>query len=204
MGGFDTPRLFVDTGDPTAYEQYGLAVTTRRPTIRTAGNWLLAIWELYIRTPSATRFAIFQDDIVTCKNLKEYLSKCKYPKQGYWNLITYPKNQAKAPDHDGWFKSDQLGKGAQALVFSYDAIIALLTQPYILHRINNERKGHRCIDGTIVNSLKNAGWTEWCHNPSLVCHTGETSVMGNPKQPATESFRGEDVDALSFLGASYE
>lgn len=201
--GFDAPRLFVDScDDPRSWErEFGLSVTPRWPAIRLWGNWTLALGELYLRNPKATRFAIFQDDIVACRDLRAYLERCTYPERGYWNLITYPMNQKPAL---GWAEASRKrrGLGAQGLVFSRDAVITLLTNNHAVQRSLDKDQGWRKIDGGVVHALNSAGWLEYCHNPSLIRHTGDVSSFGNGKQPRDLSFRGEGWSALEMLGGS--
>lgn len=205
-GGFDKPRLFVDgcTSEiAQGYErEFKLEVTSRYPTIRTFGNWALALIELYIRTPTATRFAIFQDDFVTYKGLREYLTRSEYPDKGYLNLYTFPENQAKAPkDRYGWFKSNQKGLGAVALVFSKNALLTLLNSQHLLERPMDAMRGYRWVDGGVVTAMNKAGWSEYVHTPSLVQHTGLHSSMRSKPQPTAPFFLGEDFDATQLLPA---
>lgn len=222
-GGFESPRLFVDGCANYLWwrSTFNLEVTCRKPQIRTFGNWILGLAELYIREPYADRYAMFQDDFVTYRNLRQYLEWCTYPDgqatpdKGYWNLYTFPRNQALAPKNsnggtiDGWFESNQLGKGAVALVFCKEAVKILLEnrhfiidRPEDIDRPGYVGRGWRAIDGGIVSALKQAGWKEYCHTPSLVQHTGMKSSMGNRTHPLAESFRGESFDALQLLSCS--
>lgn len=212
--GFDRPHLFVDgvRDLPAWMGEYD--VTTRTRPALTAANWVLALYELWARDSTADRFAVFQDDFVTYANLREYLESCEYPEKGYWNLYTFPVNQNLAPktEHggtvDGWFRANQLGKGAVALVFDAAAVRALLGQEYLVDRFlsvdaaprqPNTRRCDRSIDGGIVEALKRRGWTEWCHSPSLVQHAGIESSMGNRPHRLAESFRGETYDAREMI-----
>lgn len=201
--GFYSPRLFIDGGEnPDRYKAMypGCQVTCREPKIRTHGNWVLSMYELYIRNPLMDRYAIFQDDFVTYPNLKEYLDQCQYPERGYWNLYTMPKNQEICPkDHTGWYLSNQRGLGAVALVFSREAVIALLSGKPLVERVMDKRRGHKAVDGGIVHTMKKQGYKEYVHNPSLVQHTGEKSSMGNGRQPLAESFNGEGFDARELI-----
>lgn len=83
LAGFDTPRIFADgvrAEDAMRWERdLGLEVTSRYPTVFTQGNWSLALSELFIREPTADRYAIFQDDFVTYRGLRAYLDGCYYP-----------------------------------------------------------------------------------------------------------------------------
>jgi len=113
-GGFDSPRLFVD-GDADGRDwerEFGLPVTARGgDPVRTAGNWALSLLELYYRDPSAERFALFQDDFVTCRGLRKYLSRVRIPQDGYFNLYTFPSNQEVAP---GALPGEKEGVGVDA------------------------------------------------------------------------------------------
>jgi len=211
--GFDRPSLFadsIDLGNASEYEGYfGFEFTTtspRSPKIGAFGNWLLGLWELYIRNPNANRYAMFQDDLVTYKNLRTYLERCRYPIKGYWNLFTFLAD-CNEPLIKGqpvsWYKSDQYGRGALALVFDRKTVMDLLSSDSIVQRVIDCHKRHRSIDGAVNDALKRKGYVEYIHNPSLVQHTGtETTIPKKPdalKVRVAESFRGEDFDAMELL-----
>jgi hypothetical protein len=213
-GGFDKPRLFVDgVKDASRYDHLGLEVTTRYPTIRTYGNWLLALWELYIRNPAAERYAIFQDDIITYRNLRQYLEQTTYgqgPGNGfrnlYYNLYTYPVNQNPPPseEYTGWHASNQMGRGALALVFSRPAISTLLEQPHIIAHPQNAQRGWRGVDGAVVTAMGAGQWLEYIHAPTLVQHTGTdlSSMKNRGYRELPITFKGESYDALQLLPAT--
>lgn len=211
--GFDKPRLFVD-GDTWngEWDRFGLEMTFRYPTIRTHGNWILSLQELFIRETAAERFAIFQDDFITSKNLKTYLEALPYPdgsdgrERGYLNLYTFPANQERFPMEGqtgrqkfGWMLSNQFGRGAVALVFNRDAVLALLSSPHMVERPLDPNRGWKAVDGGIVTAMAKAGWKEYVHNPSLVQHTGLVSSMRNRPHKLSISFQGEDFDCLELL-----
>ena len=166
--------------------------------------------ELLIRFPTADRFAMFQDDIVTVKNLKAYLDASQYPTNGYWNLFTMPRNQTLAEKvgqtgrfKNGFYLSNQKGLGALGLVFDRETLIELLHHQHTLRRFLDVEKGWQSIDGGIVTALRKAGWKEWVHTPSLVQHKGTVSSMKpGSKHPDAETFPGEDFDALSLLAST--
>lgn len=196
--GFDQPRLFIDACDVETADIWRgrYPITLRRERIRTFGNWVLALWELYLRNPHADRYAIFQDDLVCSKNLRDYLESCKYPDKGYLNLYTFPENEKR---FKGWYLSNQKGLGAVALVFNRDAVCTILQSKHMVERPQDKQRGHKSIDGGIVTGFSKAGWREYVHNPSLVQHIGTTSSMGNKKQPTAPTFRGEDFDLMSLV-----
>lgn len=210
-GGFPSPRLFVDgpsRENRPRWEAFGMEVTYRTPKIRTFGNWLLALMELYIREPASDRYALFQDDLICSKNLRQYLEKVPYPDKGYLNLYTFPSNQRLAPKTQGFFKAAELnsgpegfqtGRGAVGLVFSLEAVTTLLRSVHLLERPQDSTRGWKSVDGGVVTSMNKAGWYEYVHNPSLLQHTGQVSSMGSKPQKLAESFRGEEFDCLELL-----
>jgi len=206
--GFANPRLFVDGAEsvPGWLDEY--AITLRHPTIRTPAHWTLALWELYLRDPTMDRYAIFQDDLVCVKNMKRYLERVPYPEKGYLNLNTFPENEyARLNRHaegqhpvkpDGFYPSNQRGRMAVELVLSNEACKTLLCAPHMVERVQSKRR-HICIDGGVVTAMKKQGWQEFVHEPSLTWHTGDESTMGHKRQPAAQTFPGEDFDALTLL-----
>jgi hypothetical protein len=232
--GFDRPRLFVDglkaefvPGWIDAFD--GLEVTARWPRIRTVGNWLLSAWELLIRNPMAGRFAVFQDDIAACRNLRVYLDTVPWPERGYLNLHTHGPNElAVKGKPDGWHRGHpnnndptlQIGYGAAALCFTREGLSACLSSFHMLKKVSDVRPDHKGstdgkprtyadggprllgnvrIDGAIVTAMNLAGWSEFVHQPSLVEHTGHDSSMGARRYRAAATFRGEGFDALELL-----
>lgn len=202
--GFDSPRLFVD-GPPDGFEQFGLAVTARHERVRTFANWILTITELYQRNPTADRFAVFQDDLLACRNLRQYLDTCEYPKDGYWNLFTFPSNQSRVETESvGWFKSNQKGLGAVGLVFSREAVETLLSSKHMILYPQNREKGWKLVDMAIAKAMNDSGWSEYCHNPSLIEHVGTKSSMGSPRLPQSQTFLGVDFDANELTDLRYQ
>jgi hypothetical protein len=189
-------------------------MTLRWPRIKAYGNWVLGLIELFIRSPVAHRYAMFQDDFVACRDLRHYLDRVPYPEKGYWNLYTFPRNQGLCPQgYVGFFKSDQLGKGLVANVFSREAVETLLMhqenlpkdrQPVghlVLKATGPAPRSFKSVDGGICEALVMRGkWTEYVHNPSLVQHTGDRSTIEmQPPHEKAISFRGEDWSAMELL-----
>lgn len=205
--GFGDPRLFVDGCDtPTDYVAFQRPVTCRpNPPLRIVGNFMLSLAELYVRDPFANRYAIFQDDILCVNNLREYLSRCEYPKDGYLNLYTYHENYAFTKGKPGWNRSNQRGLGALGLVFDRNAVQKLLENGHMIRKPTaaNRLRAWKALDGGVVEGMKHAKIYEYVHNPSLLQHIGDMqSTLGNDShqfQAPTIHFPGVNFDALSCL-----
>jgi hypothetical protein len=205
--GFGDPRLFVDGCDnPHDYDAFQRPVTCRpTPPLRIVGNFMLGLAELYVRDPMADRYAMFQDDVVCVINLREYLSKCTYPRDGYLNLYTYHENFAFTRGKPGWNRSNQRGLGALGLVFNRDVAQKLMESGHMIRKpaSANHKRSWKALDGGIVSGLKAFGVYEYVHNPSLVQHIGTMqSTLDNNRhmwQNPTEHFPGVNFDALELL-----
>jgi hypothetical protein len=221
QGGFDAPRLCVDGvthAEAAALEQrLSLPVSARNPALHIAHNWTLTLVELYLRQPDADRFAVLQDDFVCVRNLRQYLEQTPFPEKGYWNCHTFAENQTHCPPgHRGFYRSNQRGRGALALVFDRAAVVALFTSPHFVTRPQDLHRGWRSIDGGIVTALVKAGWSEYVHAPSLTQHIGRQSTSAKQNVPKeldgtlpphvwrgedqAPTFPGEGFDALTLLG----
>lgn len=197
--GFDNPHIFIDDCQTPPESLAMYATTCSCPRLRTAAHWYLSAVHLYLLQPHAERYAIFQDDLVTYKNLREFLEANPMPKKSYLNLYTFPANE----HGKGWHMSNQRGLGAVALVFDNEGLRLLLASPHLVNRPMDERRGHHSIDGGIVESMRKVYYKEWVHSPTLVQHTGVNSSMGNRKHPQAVSFLGEDFDAKKLLVGEY-
>lgn len=196
MAGFKFPTIFVDgcSGD---YSKYELPVVYRSSKIQAFGNWILTLLELWIRNPRAKRYAIFQDDFLAYRNLKDYLDTQKLPENHYWNLYTFPQNEELENSH-GWRLSNQRGRGAVALVFGVEVVQKILASPKMIDKPRAVRNPHRSIDGTLIDSLAPLGVKELVHYPTLVQHIGDCSAIGNPQHKKPSSWMGEDFDAMEL------
>lgn len=200
--GFDKPHLFIDKMEDEEglnYDGFDFVDTRHSPKLGVTGNWFLSLWELFIREPKADRYAIFQDDFVTYKGLREYLEKVSYPPRGYLNLNTFPRNEQLAKGVEGWYLSKQTGKSATALIFDTEAVETILLDYHWIGKFRSGRKSHCNVDGSIIDLMKPKGFKEYVHMPSLVQHTGDISSFSGKKYPKSNSFRGEDFNILELL-----
>ena len=194
--GFNEPRVFID-GQRFLKLPSCLAdlKTVCREKIGIRGSWILALWELYLREPHSDRYAIFQDDLVSTIGLRGYLESCPYPDRGYLNLYTIQEN---LKDTIGWHKSNQLGKGAVALVFDNLAARTLLDTKFIIDQAQAIKHKKDSVDGMIIDALRGKGWSEYVHTPSLIQHVGLISTLGHRYGSEALSFPGEEFDVQYF------
>lgn len=214
-GGFDQPRLFVDGHldlVPRWFDQYRTHIHDQK--VFAFGNWLLALHTMLIISPDCDFYAIFQDDVRSSKNVRQFVEASGFPeKKSYLNLVTYPVNHPGVDvpvnqGYEGWHLSNQRGKGAQALIFDREGVMALLSNEQFNRRCldlsidgRGRIRGRKNIDGGVCDCLVGQlGYKEYVHSPSMMSHLNDVpSVIGNPAQPKIGSWRGEGFDAMACL-----
>jgi hypothetical protein len=201
-GGFDDPILFVDGTHPQVPSLgtclvKDLIKVYRERNLGPFSNFVLGLWELYLRNPTSNRYAMFQDDMVCYVNLRSYLDSCKMPDNSYWNLYTWPVNVKE--NIKGWSLSDQCGRGAVALVFSNEGLRHLLMQKFLVNHKQDSHRMYKHIDRAVAISYRDSGWHEYIHVPSLVQHIGTYSSCKNSTHPISPVFEGETYDATLLI-----
>jgi hypothetical protein len=186
--GFDRPVLFVD-GHIPAYEDLEVVCHPRVGQLR---NWMLGLFTLFT-TKEADRYAIFEDDVLACSQLRDYLERCR-PGKVYWNLLTLDENRVFTSDVPGWHESNQLGRSACGLVFDRSTVDCLLRmERFVRGPANSETMS----DAVVIATLKSLGYKELVHYPSLLQHVGLESTLGNSFGHVS-GFLGVDYDLLSI------
>lgn len=181
--GFPCPRVFVDD-----------------PRLGCASRWALSLYELYLREPQAELYAMFQDDILVCRNVRQYVERTA-PKDGYINLYTDRSNETVL-DRPGWQPSLQRGRGALALVFPKDTMVDLLQAKHLVMKPQAASRPNTNVDGAVIESMLAANRKEYVHMPSLVQHMGQRSTLGMKPFTNSGSFPGETVNALGYEAES--
>jgi glycosyltransferase involved in cell wall biosynthesis len=174
------------------------SVCLRIPKAGAYQNWLLAIWELFLRQPEADFYAMFQEDITLCRGVREYLESIPLPADGYLNLFCWPQNERLTT---GFHVSSQRGLGALALVFPQSVLVSLLSSGHLVERMYGDRvRRNKYIDGAVITSLNKCGILEYVHSPSLVQHVQiESSLDPNKPHQQAPTFPGAKADARAYI-----
>lgn len=224
-GGFTSLRLFVD-GDADhegwAEQFKGHQIRCRPQQLGVVGAWIGSLTELYLASPRADRYALFQDDLTCSAHLRQYLERSGYPHRGYLNLYTFTAgNEAVVRGKPvGWHEAClvnppdrnpnlyQAGRGAVALVFDNEAVRAALSSPGLWHKPSSPDLGHTSgrikIDGALVTCMNNAGFREYIHNPSLVQHAGFESSRPEAQDPNSGAYRYGHMQAQTYRGDGFD
>lgn len=179
IAGWSAPRIIAD-GDVVIEEQWRhLPVTHRNPQIGAWPSYYLTLIELLMRQPQADAFLIVQDDVVMFRHsgLRDYLESILWPdrRPGVVSLFC---SRAYMKNTPGWHCLDtSLVWGGQALIFSGEAAVELVSDPRIVrHRFQGDR-GLTGIDGLIGAWAFDTNTPVYVSSPSLSQHIGHVSSL---------------------------
>ncbi len=191
--GFDRPTLFVDG----ALDGCTDLNVIQHPRVGQLHNWLNALFWLYSMTPRADRFAIFEDDILICRQAREYLDRCPLLEKSWWNLLTHDDNISEAHKVLGWQASVQLSRGAAGLVFDRRGVECILRSPEVGNYLKD---GGKTSETAVSVALRSVNYREMVHYPSLIQHVGWESTLGHswPSDRLVKNFLGEDFHLMSI------
>lgn len=176
--GWDTPRIFVDGEvDPGSLPPH-LEVTRRTPQVGAWPSWWLALTELLMRHPKAEAFMIVQDDVVLFRHrkLRQYLEDFLWPEEGP-SVVSLFCSRAYTTEQAGWRRLDEnLVWGGQALIFSREACLGLLSDPRVIrHRLTPS--GFAGIDSVVGRWAERHHVPVYVSTPSLAQHIGQVSAI---------------------------
>lgn len=176
--GWDTPRIFVDGEVDLGSLPSRLKVTRRDPQVGAWPSWYLALTELLMRNPQADAFMIVQDDVVLFRHrkLRQYIEDFLWPEKGPC-VVSLFCSRAYTAEKVGWHRLDEnLVWGGQALLFSREACLGLLSDPQVLgHRLT--KSGFAGIDSVVGRWAERHNVPVYVSTPSLAQHIGQVSSI---------------------------
>ena len=187
--GWEGVQVFAD-GDCDVPNGY--LVTRRQCAAGAFSNWLLGLTELVQRQPKATWYAMFQDDLVLCRGVRERVESLDWS-----GVLSLYQSVHHRSDKTRLYTGGRGFVGALGLVFDRETAHKLISSDLgVSHRLRRTRQND-WIDGAVGQWCKQNDVTLWIHGPSLCQHIGDTSTLGHSERP-TEKFVGEDFDATTL------
>ena len=177
--GWTTPRLIVDGDVAISAAWDHLPATQRNPRIGAWPSYYLTLIELMMRQPEADAYMIVQDDVVPFRHpgLRAYLESFLWPDRRP-GIVSMFCSRAYTKPQAGWHRLDEnLVWGGQALIFSREATIELVSDPQVVrHRFQGDT-GLANIDGLIGAWAYETDTPVYVSSPSLSQHIGHVSSL---------------------------
>lgn len=167
-------------------------------------NWICALFEAFQLDVDADLFAIFEDDIQICKNVRPYLDAI-LPSLGLFGAIALytPSHLKKSAFglqciHDESYMGARMW-GTQGIVFTSESLASFLTyRSTVMFRREGLGVVNKNRDSALGMWAKQSCKKVYYHTPSLVQHVGNESTIQHAFHES-EDFAGADFDAMSLL-----
>lgn len=205
---------------PTVFAEPGSFVDVDAPVVQR--TFRHGCWKNYVETlrdllslkPDAQAIAVFQDDIVICKNVKDFLEHDLWPGLRTGAVSLYSAEEYESQGVVGIDKRGFMVLGLCAVVYPRDVAHRLV------HEFGHDWRGCHCktsyvddvtkkkaADTWVSSSLKAMGRDVFHYRPSLVQHISDVSSVGhggrhqvrpdtNVKYRMSEHFPGEKADVF--------
>jgi len=195
--GFESVHIFAEPGSWIPEEFCGLPVTVHGQVLGNLGNFFSSLVSLYMASPQADCFAVFQDDIEAARGLRPWCDREFWPADtGIVSLFT---SRVYSADAVGW-RVLKLGffrtYGAQALVFRRDVLEEFLTDGRALESRKSQLEGD---DAVVGEWATRAGIGIAYHTPSLVQHIGAAAAISRPGHGLGRASVAEAVDSVERI-----
>ena len=178
--GWDEPMLLIDGDVEILPSMSGLRASRHSPAAGALPNYILALWELYLRHPAADAYLMIQDDALMLGSsaTRQYLESFLWPDDGACIASLYCSTKY-VQETAGWHKFDKSWVwGAVAFVFSRDALKAFISSPIVFdHRELPDDQGLIEIDVLIGKVAVALDIPIYYPSPSLVQHIGTISTL---------------------------
>ncbi len=177
-----------------------------------SAKWCTAAYKrlLSLENPSwgnAEALLVFEDDVVVCKGLYDYLCAIPWPEPIQKIAMVSPYCHTAYSDYcdfGRWHREDQRTTLAGTQAFLYTRHAAEAMADYLKPDRLNENGDYLGVDVQMGWFARDAGLHVHYHIPSLVQHVGiRNSAVGFTEDLGTiysaQSFPGEDFDARSMV-----
>lgn len=184
--GFD-PVIFAEPETPLSGIE--AEIVQRRAKLGVVVNWIQGLQDLLARFPDAQALAMFQDDILLCKGVREFLEHDLWPRRDSGVVSLYCPN-AKGYERESFTGTRRISQknliGACAMVVPRHVAELIVTGQ---HRNKwrgfaeggqsaiNDPARWKALDAFIGHALAAAGLSADFYDPSLVQHIGKTSTL---------------------------
>ena len=177
--GWKSPRIIADGDVEISANWNHLPITRRIPQIGAWPSYYLTLIELMMRQPHADAYLIVQDDVVMFEHpqLRAYLESILWPDRRP-GIVSLFCSRAYAQPISGWHRLEKnLVWGGQALIFSQEAAIHVVSDLQIVRHRFQGNKGLTNIDGLIGAWAFETDTPVYVSSPSLAQHIGHVSSL---------------------------
>lgn len=141
------------------------------------GNWMLGLYELFIRNIDADAFFMIQDDIVLAPGTRQYLENALWFTDQPHLVSLFGPNAIDKDPSNGWRSSLAYAGGPNSIIMSHETVQEILSSlvPLRYYGVRNQQKVSFDDLGIFVLMSHNE-WPVFYPKPSLGDHIGHQST----------------------------
>lgn len=141
------------------------------------GNWMLGLYELFIRNIDADAYLMIQDDIIVSPGTKKYLEESLWFNEDPHITCLFCPNAIDNDENFGWRTSNSFSGGPTAIVMSHETVQTIITDilPLRFYAIQKSKKSS-FDDLGIFHLMSRKGYKVYYPKPSLCDHIGHIST----------------------------
>lgn len=167
---FSEPGSYIDLGDKWEYVH-----RSRKTGI--FGNWMLGLYELFIRNIDADAYFMIQDDIVLAPESREYLEKSLWFTDKPHLISLFGPNAIDKNPSNGWRSTTNYHGGPNSIIMSHETVQEILSSIVPLQFYGIRHTQNSSFDDLGIFLLMNKkGWPTFYPKPSIGDHIGHQST----------------------------
>jgi GT2 family glycosyltransferase len=179
------PTLFAEPG--TNGLPAGFAIVERPQRLGIWQNYVQTLRDLLTAHPEAQAIVVLQDDVVLCRDVREFLEHDLWPGLNPGMVSLYVPEEKEAGGQAGCDRRGGTVIGICAAVFPRTVAERLVDSPFARAWRGCHHRGgcepdplrKKAIDTGICEQLKAWGLPVWNYRPSLAQHIADTSAVGH-------------------------
>lgn len=161
--------------EPGIYEQHhNWKYCYRSEKIGIFGNWMLGLYELFIRNIDADAFIMIQDDIILPPGLKKYLENSLWFTDNDHIVSLFTPASVSRDQPDGWHKTSEYNGGPAVIVMSHGAVRKILSSTIPLQFYGAQKTSNSSFDDLGIFLIDNL--EVYYPIPSISDHIGHIST----------------------------
>lgn len=174
--GWDTGMIFAEPG---SYIDCGSNwdYVYRSKQTGIFGNWILGLYELFIRNINADAFFMTQDDIVMSPNSRKYLEDALWFTDQPHLVSLFGPNAIDQDPSVGWRETSIYNGGPNAIIMSHETVQEILSSltPLRYYGVQHQKKVS-FDDLGIFKLMSEKNWSVFYPKPSIGDHIGHQST----------------------------
>jgi len=141
------------------------------------GNWILGLYELFIRNIDADAFFMIQDDIVVAPGTRNYLENSLWFTEQPHLVSLFGPNAIDKDPSNGWRSVSNYHGGPNSIIMSHETVQEILSSliPLRYYGVQSQKKTSFDDLGVFILMSQN-NWPVFYPKPSLGDHIGHQST----------------------------